>query len=137
MEGAAIATDEEVTKYRLPPNLRTAYSWSMIRHTRTLGIAGAALLLAAIALEASTNGYASSFADLIATGWGRTITLDLYIGLAFIAVWIWRRETNNRTRIGWILSLLVLGNIATGVYVAFRAASSANMTEFLTGSPTS
>lgn len=108
----------------------------MTTHIRNLGLLGAVVLVAAIVIEALTQGYGTSFSDLINTGWGRTITLDLYVGLAFVAAWIWHRESSSRTRMVWILSLLIFGNIATGIYVGVSAARSSDVTEFLTGNPT-
>jgi len=109
----------------------------MIHRAQILGTLIAIVLLAAVLVEAATGGYSSPFSELLQGGWGRTIALDLYLGLIIIAAWVVYREQSMRRAVPWLLALLVLGNIAAGVYVAWVARRSADSAEFFGGSQTS
>lgn len=52
--------------------------------------------------------------------WGRVTLIDLYVGLVLFGGWILLRE-RSLAAIPWLLSFVVLGNLAAAVY-AFRAA---------------
>lgn len=109
----------------------------MTRYAQFLGFLVAIILLAVVAVEAATGGYTTPFSELLRDGWGRTITLDLYLGLVIAVAWVIHREGSMKRRIPWILALLIFGNIATGVYVAWVARGSADAAEFFNGSSSS
>ena len=58
--------------------------------------------------------------DMLATPWGATTLLDVYIGLGFVAVWIALLETNWRRSLPWIVVLPLLGNVVTLIYLLVR-----------------
>lgn len=49
--------------------------------------------------------------------WFIATLLDAYWGFLIIWLWIVARETSIGARAGWLLALLLLGNMATAVYV--------------------
>jgi hypothetical protein len=55
-------------------------------------------------------------AELWADPWGRATLFDAYF--AFLTVWVWIawRERSAVSRGGWLVALLLLGNIAIAVY---------------------
>ncbi len=55
------------------------------------------------------------------TLWGVTTLVDLYIGLIFIAVWIWFVERGRWPALVWTVALVFTGNFATAVYILQRA----------------
>ncbi len=57
--------------------------------------------------------------------WFQMSMLDLYSGLSLFSGWIIFRERSTPKSIGWIVALILLGNLATFAY-AFLAARQAN-----------
>jgi len=58
-----------------------------------------------------------AFGDFWGTLWGRLVLGDLYVGLVLICAWIISRETNRLKAAAWCLGVLVLGNVATALYL--------------------
>ena len=99
---------------------------------RIVSALGAVLLGGAI-LVALVSG------DLVAEGrvifdipWGWVSVLDVYTGVAIVATWIWWRDGAAMGAV-WLVLLIVLGHLATALYVAWRAWTSASVEELLTG----
>jgi hypothetical protein len=78
-------------------------------------VMGAAILNALLAGNFATEGSA-----LMGMPWGVVSLVDLYVGFALFAGWIWYRESSRGIAIGWIVALLVLG-FFTGSLYAFLA----------------
>ncbi|HEX4953904.1 MAG TPA: DUF1475 family protein [Thermoanaerobaculia bacterium] len=55
-------------------------------------------------------------ADLWRDPWGRATLFDAYFAFLAVYVWIAWRERGAVARVGWLVALLVLGNIAIAVY---------------------
>jgi hypothetical protein len=109
---------------------------AMARRAQLLGILASSVLLAVVVAEAFTGGYSTPLTGLLDGGWGRTITLDLYIGLLLVAAWIAHRERDWSRRAAWIAAIVMFGNIATGIYLWRVARSSSHADEFLNGPST-
>lgn len=58
-----------------------------------------------------------SFASFWATLWGRTVLLDLMVGIVLFALWVLWREKGSVAAWLWSLSFLVLGNVGTLAYL--------------------
>ena len=69
-------------------------------------------------LDALSNGHLLiEGRALLAMPWGRMSLVDIYTGLLLFCCWIGWREQNKYVAIIWMLMLLVLGNLATCLYV--------------------
>jgi multisubunit Na+/H+ antiporter MnhG subunit len=93
---------------------------------------GRLLLVLALFVFTSVLGYAvmngqfrQDGAALLDNPWGIMTLVDLYIGLALFACFIWANETDRVRAVCWILALLVLGNLIALIYLLRWAISRA------------
>lgn len=91
---------------------------------RRLPVAGvtAFVVLLALALAAALlQGLGSSLVTqgglVLDLAWGRALMVDLYVGLLLISGWILWREPRGAGAAGWVIALLLLGNIVACIYV--------------------
>lgn len=91
---------------------------------RTLGIIVAAAMTAAVIYGfVAGSGFGEEGSQLLGLAWGRVTVIDLYLMLAIFAVWVWRREPNRATALGWTVALITLGSVAAGAYLVRAAAT--------------
>lgn len=88
---------------------------------------GTAIIWAAVGGDFSADG-----ATILGLPWGVVSIIDIYAGAALVAAWIWWRD-GPRAGIGWVAALVVLGHLATALYVAWRAWSSESVESLLMG----
>ena len=89
--------------------------------------AWAMLVVASIVTSWTQMGLWEGLRTIAATKWGVTTLIDLYAGLAFVGAWILVVERGRPRAFGWIVALLLMGNLATLVYVALRAFRAADV----------
>ncbi len=90
---------------------------------KIFAVATTLLLLGLIVciIWASMNGSVlAALKDMLATPWGATTLLDVYIGLGFVAVWIALLEGKWQRSLPWIVVLPLLGNAVTLIYILVR-----------------
>jgi len=58
--------------------------------------------------------------EMMATPWGATTLLDLFVGLGLVAVWIALLERKWQRALPWIVFLPLLGNVVTLIYFTVR-----------------
>jgi predicted permease len=66
--------------------------------------------------------------------WGWMTLADAYFGFITFYVWVAYKETTLVARLGWLVAILVLGNIAMSVYVLiqlFRVSPDASLDQVL------
>lgn len=66
--------------------------------------------------------------------WFVASLFDAYFGFLTFFVWVAYRESSWPTRIGWLIVILLLGNIAMAIYMLirlFRLPSTASMEQLL------
>lgn len=88
-------------------------------------VAGGLALVMVVALAQALGSNLFAQGGLVMDlAWGRTLLVDIYVGLLLFSLWIGWREPARGTAAAWILALLLLGNIVACVYVlaALRAA---------------
>ena len=87
-----------------------------------LSTASAAIvMLSAIVLAFAGGDFLSEGRDLLASPWGRLTLIDLYVGLGFFSAFVLWRERSLPMALAWISSFLVLGNLATAIYLVWIA----------------
>ena len=67
--------------------------------------------------------------QVFSTRWGIATIADIYIALTFIGIWIGFMENSAKKGVAWTLSLYLLGNIITLVYIMIRAGKSTSFKE--------
>lgn len=91
------------------------------RRLPVAGVAAFVVLLALALVAALLQGLGSSLVTqgglVLDLAWGRALMVDLYVGLLLISLWILWREPRRTRAAGWIIALLLLGNIVACVYV--------------------
>lgn len=78
------------------------------------------LLLATIIVAGSQDSVLAGLRRLLADPWGLVTLLDLSVGLLFVAAWIGVIEPRPPWAAAWIVSLFVLGNVVTLVFLLCR-----------------
>ena len=94
--------------------------------------------LGLIIWSAATGG--SVVSALLAMGsmpWGLTTLTDLGLGLTVIGLWITLLERSAWRALPWWVGLLLLGNLATALYVAWRCATHRSLSAALLAHPES
>jgi len=54
---------------------------------------------------------------LFSMAWGKVTLIEVYIGFLLFSSWVVYREKKLIVAVLWILSLMVLGNFITGLYI--------------------
>ncbi len=85
-----------------------------------LAVAGLGLA-ALIGWAVSAANFWQSFDGIVADPWGLVTLVDLYLGLAVIAVLICFFERNWTLRLFWAAPLFFLGNVWTVVWLLWRS----------------
>ncbi|HKI99492.1 MAG TPA: DUF1475 family protein [bacterium] len=106
----------------------------MRRHPAVLVLSVIAVVLLAAMLASflwagARQALGDGFAAVTAQPWGLVTLLDLYVGFAFVAVWIYVLERNWLVTLGWAVALCVLGNVTTLVYLLLRARKAATLAD--------
>ncbi len=55
--------------------------------------------------------------DVIRNPWFVATLADAYAGFFIFYAWLFSREEHWNARIGWLLALLLLGNVASAIYL--------------------
>lgn len=94
----------------------------------------AVLVMAAVIVFGFVSGeFTSEGSQIWGLAWGKVTLVDLYVGLAIFGVWVAVRQRGIVTTALWWLALIVLGNFAAAIYLAWAAFSSADFRELLLG----
>lgn len=88
-----------------------------MNRVRLFTASAAILMFVAILLAMVGGDFLTEGRDLLASAWGRLTLIDLYVGLVFFSAFVLWRERSLPTALAWISSFLVLGNLATAVYL--------------------
>lgn len=90
-------------------------------------------MVVAIWFGAVEGEFAAEGSQIWALPWGRVSLVDLYLGLAIFGGWVAVRERRPLTTLLWWVSLVVLGNLAAGVYLTIAAFRSHDFEHLLLG----
>lgn len=104
-----------------------------MRLIRAVAVAVTGGMILAIVLGAVSGDFASDASALWSLPWGRVTLVDLYLGLAIFGAWVAIREKTTGRIVVWWLALLVLGNLAAGVYLLRASFQARDMEELLVG----
>lgn len=106
-----------------------------MRLVRILAVVVTVGMVAAIGLGVASGNFASDASAIWSLAWGKVTLVDLYLGLGIFGAWVVVRERSALQVIVWWAALLILGNLAAGVYLLRASYKSTDAVELLTGSP--
>ena len=99
---------------------------------RIVSAIGAVVLGGAIIVALTTGDLGAEGPAILDLPWGWVSVLDVYTGAAIVAAWIWWRD-GVVMGVVWLVLLIVLGHLATALYVAWRSWTSSSVEAVLTG----
>jgi hypothetical protein len=88
-----------------------------------LGV-GVVAMAAALAYGFGLGGGWAEVRTLMAYPWFNVSLVDVYVGFALVGGWIVFRERSPLRAAGWIVLILVLGNLVSCIYALWALASS-------------
>ncbi len=100
-----------------------------IRTVSALGVAAMTIALIFGFTSGDFSGEGGQILDLI---WGRVTLIDLYVGVALIATFVFWRERSVPISIAWLAAFIVLGHWATALYVLLASLRATSIEELLT-----
>lgn len=101
---------------------------SLVTGLRWLGRLSAVLgmtLLGTIVWGSIHYDFVAEGSQLLDLYWGRVTLFDFYIGVVFVAAWVFYRESRFGVAVLWTMGLIGLGHLVTCFYV-WRAVQQAN-----------
>lgn len=100
---------------------------------RLFTIALAVVMFVAIGVAMATGDFGDEGAWILDHAWGRMSLIDLYVGIALFAGWVFLRERSWWIAMLWLPVFVVLGNAGTALYAAIASFRADNVREFLLG----
>lgn len=106
---------------------------STMRAVRLLTVSLTAIGFGFIAVSIATGELGSEGSTLLDLPWGRMSLVDIYIGVALIAGWVFLREEKTIVAVLWLPAFVVLGHAGTALYAALASFRSDTVGELLLG----
>ena len=100
-----------------------------IRTVSALGVAAMTIALIYGFASGDFSGEGGQILDLV---WGQVTLIDLYVGVAIIAAFVFWRERSVPISIAWLAAFIVLGHWATALYVLQASMRASSVEELLT-----
>lgn len=101
---------------------------------RVFTISLTVVMFVAIGVSMATGDFGEEGAWILDHAWGRMSLIDLYVGIALFAGWVFLRERSRWVPLLWLPVFIVLGNAGTALYAAIAALRSPDVRSFLLGS---
>lgn len=99
---------------------------------RTVSALGVAAMTIALVFGFTTGDFSGEGGQILDLIWGRVTLIDLYVGVAIFAVFMFWRERSVGVSIAWLGAFVVLGNLATALYVLVASLRATSVEELLT-----
>ena len=100
---------------------------------RIFTVALTVVMFVAIGVAMATGDFGDEGAWILDHAWGRMSLIDLYVGIALFAGWVFLRERSWWVAALWLPLFIVLGNAATALYAAIASFRSDDIRSFLLG----
>lgn len=100
---------------------------------RALTVSLTAVMAVSIVVATVTGEFGSEGSWMLDHPWGRMTLIDLYVGIALFASWVWIREPRRWLILPWLVLFIVLGNAATALYATIAAFAADDVRSFLLG----
>lgn len=99
---------------------------------RVLSTALAVVMAGGIVWAGARGDFSADGEVILSAHWGVVSLIDIYVGAALVGAWIWWRD-GAAPGVVWLLLLVVLGHLASAVYVAWRAWTARSVESLLMG----
>ena len=100
---------------------------------RVFTVALTVVMFAAIVVAMTTGDFGSEGSWILENPWGRMSLIDIYVGIALFAGWVFLRERSPWMAVLWLPAFVILGNAATALYAAIAAFRMDDIRAFLLG----
>lgn len=100
---------------------------------RLFTIALTVVMFVAIGVAMATGDFGDEGAWILDHAWGRMSLIDLYVGIALFAGWVFLRERSWWIAMLWLPVFVVLGNAGTALYAAIASFRADDVRDFLLG----
>ena len=91
------------------------------------------VMFAAIIVAMTTGDFGSEGSWILDNPWGRMSLIDIYVGIALFAGWVFLRERSPWVAVLWLPAFVILGNAGTALYAAIAAFRTDDIRTFLLG----
>jgi hypothetical protein len=91
------------------------------------------VMFAAIVVAMTTGDFGTEGSWILDNPWGRMSLIDIYVGIALFAGWVFLREGSPWVAVLWLPAFVILGNAGTALYAAIAAFRTDNIRSFLLG----
>ncbi len=99
---------------------------------RTVSAFGVAAMVIALAIGFSNGDFTAEGGEILDLAWGRVTLVDLYVGVAIFSAFVAWRERSVAATLAWIASFVILGNLATAIYLLVASLRASSIGELLT-----
>ena len=89
----------------------------IFRYGHVVAWVGLITMVAAFYYGARTGHLWTDFPELVRNPWGIVTLIDVYVGFALFSCWVVWRERSGIMATGWVVLIMLLGNIAASLYV--------------------
>ncbi len=96
-----------------------------------MAIIAMTIMIVAIGMAMISGSFLEEGRMLLASAWGRLTLIDLYVGILFFSAYVIWREQSMPSTLLWIAAFLVLGNLATAVYLVVGAIRADSVDELM------
>ena len=100
---------------------------------RILGLAVSVTMVVAIVFGLIEGDLFVEGSQIWELPWGRVSLVDLYLGLVVFGAWVAVREDSTAARLAWWVCLILLGNLAAGIYLTLASFRSRDIRSLLLG----
>jgi hypothetical protein len=91
------------------------------------------VVFVAIVVAMTTGDFSGEGSWILDNPWGRMSLIDIYVGIALFAGWVFPREGSPWVAILWLPAFVILGNAGTALYAAIAAFRTDDIRTFLLG----
>ena len=99
---------------------------------RTVSALGVVAMAIALAIGFSSGDFTGEGAEILDLAWGRVTLIDLYVGVAIFSAFVAWRERHVAVTVAWVVLFVILGNLATAVYLLVASLRASSVEELLT-----
>jgi len=100
---------------------------------RIVTVALTIVMFAAIVVAMITGDFGTEGSWILDNPWGRMSLIDIYVGIALFAGWVFLREESPWVAVLWLPAFVILGNAGTALYAAIAAFRTDDVRSFLLG----
>ena len=91
------------------------------------------VMFAAIVVAMTTGDFGTEGSWILDNPWGRMSLIDIYVGIALFAGWVFLRVGSPWVALLWLPAFVILGNAGTALYAAIAAFRTDDIHSFLLG----